>query len=212
VRSAFEDLAKAVWALGGSRGGCRNGGSGSAASKNVRFKECAVASRAKLDVLRKEHVRTSTGDAFAAFLRTLTNAQIAEFRARLERGETPETVLKDLHPMNAMTPIDQVKHWQDQITALEAKIEAQRDRIAEAQKAASGEAALNDTDTDTAVRRFSISATCWTRCSGAGVRHGDTCAMQEAVAQKRDDARIARPVHRPQAADAADELMNSWAD
>lgn len=54
--------------------------------------------RAKLDVLeeRIESLRTrQQGDAFAQFIRTLTNAQIAEFRARLERGETPETVLKD---------------------------------------------------------------------------------------------------------------------
>lgn len=54
--------------------------------------------RAKLDVLeeRIESLRTrQQGDAFAAFLRTLTDKQIAEFRARLERGETPKTVLKD---------------------------------------------------------------------------------------------------------------------
>lgn len=57
-----------------------------------------MAGRAKLDVLeeRIESLRTrQQGDAFAAFLRTLTDKQIAEFRARLERGETPETVLKD---------------------------------------------------------------------------------------------------------------------
>lgn len=54
--------------------------------------------KAKLDVLeeRIESLRTrQQGDAFAAFLLTLTDKQIAEFRARLERGETPETVLKD---------------------------------------------------------------------------------------------------------------------
>jgi hypothetical protein len=45
---------------------------------------------------RIESLRTrQQGDAFAAFLRTLTDKQIAEFRARLERGENPETVLKD---------------------------------------------------------------------------------------------------------------------
>lgn len=57
-----------------------------------------MAGKSKLAVLeeRIESLRTrQQGDAFAAFLRTLTDKQIAEFRARLERGENPETVLKD---------------------------------------------------------------------------------------------------------------------
>ena len=57
-----------------------------------------MAGRSKLDVLedRIESLRTrQQGDAFAAFLRTLTDKQITEFRARLERGENPELVAKD---------------------------------------------------------------------------------------------------------------------
>lgn len=54
--------------------------------------------------------------------------------------------------MNAMTPIDQVAHWHEQISALETRITAQETAVTEAQEAAS-QAALSGGDTDAAVRQ-----------------------------------------------------------
>ncbi len=57
-----------------------------------------MAGRKRLDVIEEKIARAERaqqGDAFERFLKTLTNRQIAEFRARLERGENPETVVKD---------------------------------------------------------------------------------------------------------------------
>ncbi len=57
-----------------------------------------MAGRKRLDMIEERIARAERaqqGDAFERFLKTLTDRQIAEFRARLERGETPETVLKD---------------------------------------------------------------------------------------------------------------------
>ena len=57
-----------------------------------------MAGRRRLDMIEERIARAERaqqGDAFERFLKTLTDRQIAEFRARLERGETPETVLKD---------------------------------------------------------------------------------------------------------------------
>jgi hypothetical protein len=57
-----------------------------------------VAGRKRLDVIEERIARAERaqqGDAFERFLRTLTDRQITEFRARLERGENPETVAKD---------------------------------------------------------------------------------------------------------------------
>lgn len=109
--------------------------------------------------------------------------------------------------MNAMTPIDQVKHWQDQSTALEAKIEAQGDRIAEAQKAAS-EAALNDTDTDTAVREVAHQRDMLDAMQAAlGEARRHLRHAEEGVAQKRrDDALSRAKIIARKRLDAADEL------
>lgn len=54
--------------------------------------------------------------------------------------------------MSATTPLEQVKHWTDQIAAFEDKIRVQEGRVAEAQKAAS-EAAFAGKDTEGAVRK-----------------------------------------------------------
>lgn len=57
-----------------------------------------MAGRKRLDVIEERIARAERaqqGDAFERFLRTLTDRQITEFRARLERGENPETVAKD---------------------------------------------------------------------------------------------------------------------
>lgn len=57
-----------------------------------------MAGRKRLDTIEGKIARAERaqqGDAFERFLKTLTNRQIAEFRARLERGENPETVVKD---------------------------------------------------------------------------------------------------------------------
>lgn len=109
--------------------------------------------------------------------------------------------------MNAMTPIDQVKHWQDQITALEAKIKAQGDRITEAQQAAS-EAALNDADTDTAVREVSHQRDVLDAQQAAlGEARRHLRHAEESVAQaKRDDALARAKIIARKRLDAADEL------
>lgn len=57
-----------------------------------------MAGRKRLDVIEERIARAERaqqGDAFERFLKTLTDRQIAEFRARLERGETPELVARD---------------------------------------------------------------------------------------------------------------------
>lgn len=57
-----------------------------------------MAGRKRIDMIEERIARAERaqqGDVFERFLRTLTDRQIAEFRARLERGENPETVLKD---------------------------------------------------------------------------------------------------------------------
>lgn len=57
-----------------------------------------MAGRKRLDVIEEKLARAERaqqGDAFERVLKTLTDRQIAEFRARLERGETPELVARD---------------------------------------------------------------------------------------------------------------------
>ena len=113
--------------------------------------------------------------------------------------------------MNAMTPIDQVAHWQGQIVTLEEKITAQEVAVTEAQEAAS-QAALTGADTDSAVREVAHARDVLDALRTAlGEARRHLRAAEDAVAAKaRDDARkraqqIARK--RIDAADRLDEFM-----